>query len=128
MSVGISQANFANAALNHVGGGTAWTQPAGRYVQLHKGDPGAAGTANLSAVTTRQAATFNAASSGSITLSNTPTFNMTTAETITHISVWSASSGGNFLWSAQLSVQKQVTNFDTIKINSITLAFTTIAV
>lgn len=71
------------------------------YVQLHTGDPGAAGTANVSSVTTRPAVTFSAAVAGSMAASNQPAWNDWggATETITHISLWDAPTAGTFLWS-----------------------------
>ncbi len=118
MTVGIHTTNLANRWLNILRG-TAFTPPGGTYVQLHTGDPGANGTSNLSAVTTRSQATFAAAANGSIALTGTnPSWNMTANETISHISVWDASSNGNFLWSAQLSVSKSVQPGDTLTLTS----------
>lgn len=120
MTVGLATTTLANNWLNMLRG-TAFTAPAATYIKLHTADPGAAGTSNPSAVTTRQAATFSAASSGALALSNSPSFSMTATETITHISVWDASTAGNFLWSAALTTSKSVVNTDT-------LTFTTLGV
>ncbi|UYP17707.1 hypothetical protein OED52_13605 [Rhodococcus sp. Z13] len=99
MATGISVA-LANTVLNFLRGVTP-TPPAGLFVKLHTGDPGAAGTANASVVTTRREATMNAASGGSMTLSSmSGSWAMTATETITHISVWDAASGGAFQFSA----------------------------
>lgn len=126
MTAGLSAVNYANKALD-VLRNTAFAAIANVYVQLHTGDPGASGTANVSAVTGRQAVTFNAASGGSMSKSNTPSFSMTTSETITHVSLWDASSAGNFLQSAALSASKAVVNGDTLNITTLTLAFTPVA-
>lgn len=124
MSLGFSTVNLANKVLNHLTGNATWTAPSALYIKLHKGDPGAAGTANASAVTTRVVATFAAASGGSVALNGTaPHWAMTATETITHISVWDAASGGNFLFSAKLNVQKSVVNLDGITLNAQTLKF-----
>jgi len=120
MTVGLATTTLANNWLNMLRG-TAFTAPAGTYIKLHTADPGAAGTSNPSAVTTRASATFSAASAGAIALSNSPSFTMTATETITHISVWDASTAGNFLWSAALTTSKSVVNTDT-------LTFTTLGV
>lgn len=117
---------MANALLNTVNN-TSFAIAA-TWVQLHVGDPGPSGTANLSAVTTREHATFSAASGGALALSTSPTpWNMTTTETISHISVWSASTSGTFYWSALLSVAKTVTNGDTVTLNTCGLALTPLA-
>ncbi|MGW2666115.1 phage tail fiber protein [Nocardia tengchongensis] len=120
MTVGLHTANLANKVLDHLRGGTAWTQPSGLYVKVHLGDPGSAGTANASAVTTRSQATFSAAASGAIALTGTnPSWSMTASETVTHVSVWDASTSGNFLWSAALSASKAVVNGDTLTLTSL---------
>lgn len=128
MTVGLSTANLANKILDHLRGGTAWSQPASLWVRVHIGDPGAAGTANSSAVTTRSQATFAAASSGAIALTGTnPSWSMTGTETISHISVWDASTSGNFLWSAALSVSKSVQSGDTLTLTSCGLSLGALA-
>ncbi|WP_405490515.1 hypothetical protein [Nocardia sp. NBC_00511] len=114
MATGFHAVNLVNKILDHLRGGTAWTQPGGIYIKLHTGDPGSAGTSNASTVTTRAQATFSAASAGAIALSNAPAFSMTATETISHISLWDASTSGNFLWSVQLTSAKSVVNGDTL--------------
>src|SRR5690349_11113111 len=109
MAVGLSATNMAAKILN-VYRATNWTAPTTIYLQLHTsaGDPGAAGTANVSAVTTRNAVTWNAPSSGSMTLTSVGSFSMTASETIRYISLWDASTAGNFLQSAQLTADVPV--------------------
>jgi hypothetical protein len=128
MTVGLSAANTANKLLETIGRtGTTFTAGV-LYVKLHTGDPGSAGTANASAVTTRYAATFSAASAGSMALSSMGgTWSMTGTETISHISLYDASTAGNFLWSVALTASKSVVNGDTLSLTSLTLAFTPIA-
>lgn len=119
MTVGMATTALANKILDHLRGGTAWTQPAGLYVKIHKGDPGSAGTANASAVTTRSQVSFAAASSGAIEMTGTaPSWTMTTTETITHISVWDASSAGNFLWSVAFPSGKDVLSGDVLTLSA----------
>lgn len=126
MADGLSTTNLANKLLNTVNG-TSFSVSA-TYTQLHVGAPGASGTSNLSAVTTRQATAFSTASGGSLSLSAPPTaWNMTTTETVTDISIWDASTGGNFLWSAQLAVAKSVANGDTLTLNTCTLSLAPLA-
>ena len=126
MTVGLAATTLANNWLNMLRG-TAFTAPAATYIKLHTADPGAAGTTAASAVTTRQAATFSAASAGAIALSNSPSFTMTTTETISHISVWDASSAGNFLWSAALTTSKSVVNTDTLTFTTLGVSLTPVA-
>lgn len=124
MTAGLAPAD-ANAKLN-VWRGTSYTGVS-IYVQLHVGDPGAAGTANQSAVTTRNAITWNAPSGGSMTLSALAGYSMTASETITHVSLWDAASSGNFKGSSALVSNKPVTNGDTLTFNTFTAALAPIA-
>jgi len=126
MTVGLAATTLANNWLNMLRA-TAFTAPAGTFIKLHTADPGAAGTTAPSAVTTRASATFSAASAGAIALSNSPSFTMTTTETISHISVWDASSAGNFLWSAALTTSKSVVNTDTLTFTTLGVSLTPIA-
>lgn len=100
------------------------------FVKLHAGDPGVAGTANASAVTTRNAATF-AAPTGTTTitmaLSALASYAMTATETITHISIWDAASSGNFLESAALTSGVPVINGSTLTFSSLTIGESPIA-
>lgn len=126
MADGLSVVNLANAWLNTVTG-TSFSISA-VWAQLHIGSPGASGTANLSAVTTRQQLTFAAASGGALALSTTPSaWDMTTTETITDISLWSLSSSGVFYWSAPLTVAKTVANGDTLTLNTCGLSLSPLA-
>ncbi|MGV9540944.1 phage tail fiber protein [Nocardia beijingensis] len=128
MTVGLHTTNLANKILDHLRGGTAWTQPSGLHVKLHTGDPGSAGTSNASAVTTRSQATFAAAASGAIALTGTnPSWSMTATETISHVSVWDNSTAGNFLWSAALTASKNVVNGDTLTLTSLGFSLTPLA-
>lgn len=128
MTVGLSAANTANKLLETIGrSGTTFTAGS-LYVKLHTADPGSAGTTAASAVTTRYACTFSAASAGSMSLSSMGgTWSMTATETISHISLWDASTSGNFLWSVALTASKSVVSGDTLSLTSLTLAFTPIA-
>jgi len=126
MTVGLAATTLANNWLNMLRG-TAFTAPAATYIKLHTADPGAAGATAASVVTTRQAATFSAASGGAIALSNSPSFTMTGTETISHISVWDASSAGNFLWSAALTTSKSVVNTDTLTFTTLGVSLTPVA-
>ena len=96
MATGLSAA-AANAAVDDLTGTYSW-------VKLHTGDPGAAGTSNAAGNTTRQQATFSAASGGAT--ANTAAVEWTsvgTAEDYTHFSVWTASSAGSFGWSGTIT-------------------------
>ena len=107
-----------NKMLDAYVGRTTYTAQSAYYVKLHLGDPGAAGTNNAAANTTRQAVTFgNAAASGAI--SNTAAVEWTSVpntEVYSHVSFWTASSGGTFLGSDDLSSTASVTAGDTFRI------------
>lgn len=73
------------------------------WVQLHTGDPGAAGTANVAAGLSRVQATLSVSTN---TITNTNALNWTnvpTAVDYTHFSVWTASSAGTFGWSGTIT-------------------------
>lgn len=126
MTVGLATTTLANNWLNMLRA-VAFTAPAATYIKLHTADPGAAGATAPSAVTTRALATFSAASGGAIALSNSPSFSMTATETISHISVWDASTAGNFLWSAALTTSKSVVNTDTLTFTTLGVSLTPLA-
>lgn len=127
MTIGLNSNNLAHPMLNGIRG-TSFSIAA-LWIQLHTGDPSSAGTANTSAVTTRQSATFAAAASGQIALSASPTaWSMSASETVSCISVWSASTAGNPLWTANLTVPKTVANGDTLTLNTCTLSLAPLAV
>lgn len=89
------------------------------WVKLHTGDPGEDGTANAAGETTRKQVACAAASSGSVASNADLTWtNVSTSETISHVSVWDASTGGNCLWTGALSASKAVTAGDTFTIPS----------
>ena len=130
MAVGVST-TLSNSWLNVIRGGaagTTYTAPAAVYVQLHTANPGTVGTTSVSSVTTRQAATFSASTTGVLSLSNTPSFTSwagTNGEVVSHVSFWDASSTGNFLWSAALTASKTINTGDTLNISSASLTITT---
>lgn len=132
MTTGLSAA-LVNGWLDTLEG-TAFTAPAGFWVQLHTGDPGAAGTANVSSVTTRQqvtAANFNAASGGSkATVANPVQWTnwAGSSEKITHVSFWSEATGTTrFLGSGAASNGKDVVAGDTLRMTSLSFAITPVA-
>ncbi len=129
MTVGLAS-GVANAFLDALGNATNYTAPAGFFVKLHTGDPGSAGASNAATETTRQSASMAAAASGAITNDAAVTWTaVSTTETYSHVSFWSASSAGTFLGSDDLAVSRSVTAGDTftIAIGDLDLAFTPIA-
>lgn len=129
MTVGLAS-GVANAFLDALGNATNYTAPAGFFVKLHTGDPGAAGASNAAGETTRQSASMAAAASGAITNDAAVTWtNVSNTETVSHVSFWSASSAGTFLGSDDLAVSRALTAGDTftIAIGDLDLSFTPIA-
>lgn len=126
MAIGAAAAT-ANGWLN-VLRGTTYTGLAGLFVKLHTsaGDPGAAGTSNPSAVTTRNALSLNVPSGGSSTLASLASYAMTATETIRYVSMWDTvgPAGGTFVASGQLSADKSVNNGDTLSFTTFTLSIT----
>ena len=128
MAIGLSTINLVNKWLNILSG-SSFTGIAGVYVQLHTDDPGAAGTANVSAETTRKLTTWDAADSEEMTMAAILQWTAWSvgAETISHISLWDAATAGNFLWSGALGIAKTVSNDDALNLTSLTVGVTPLA-
>ena len=129
MADGLAATTLANKWLNMFAG-TAFTAPSATYVQLHTAGPGSAGTTSVSSTTTRMSVTWGSASAGSISEGNVPTWSSwagTNGEVVTDISVWDASTSGNFLFSAQLSSTVTMNTGDTLQLTTLTVSFTPIA-
>jgi hypothetical protein len=95
----------ANSILALILNGTAFAGFSTPYVQLHTGAPGAAGTANVAGNNTRVASGAFAAPAGGST-TNSAAINWTsvsTSETYSHVSLWSAVSGGTFICSGSIA-------------------------
>ncbi len=124
MSTYLGQA-VANA-LRGGGNGTNITAPATIYVKLHISDPGEAGTSGAAGNTTRQAATFGAATGTGVITSNADVSwtNVSTTETYSHVSLWDNVSAGNCLGSGALAASKAVNAGDTFTISSGSLTYT----
>lgn len=120
MADGLSAAN-ANAAI------TGWITNA-LFIQLHTGDPGTAGTSNVSSTTTRESVTWGSVSAGAVSASNTPAWPSwagTNNEVVTDISFWSASTSGTFEFSITLSASVTMATTDTLSLTPITLSLPT---
>lgn len=107
----------ANSFLDAVARNTSYAETA-VWVKLHLGDPGAAGTSNAAANTTRKQATFGSAASGRA-ISNTVAVewtNVPNTETYSHVSLWDDETAGNFLGRDDLSSTAAVTAGDTFRI------------
>lgn len=99
------------------------------YIQLHVGDPGAAGTSNPATETTRKAASFSAAGSGSASSSADVTWtNIAGSQDATHFSVWDASSAGNFLGSGTITANAYIAGDTYVLLSGqVTIAFSGLA-
>lgn len=118
---GLSTAN-ADLALNAAVGTNAG------YVQLHTGDPGSAGTSNVSSVTTRESVTWGSASAASVSSSSEPAWTSwagTNGEVVTDVSLWSASSSGTFGLSAALTASVTMDTGDSLTLTAITVTMPT---
>lgn len=119
---------LASAAVNGWLDGTFAT--ASCFLKLHTADPGAAGaTAAAAGDTTRKQATMAAASGGSKAASASvgPWTNGGTSETVSHISIWSASTAGTFNGSAALTASQPWASTNTLTVTSFSVAITPIA-
>lgn len=103
----------------------------GYFIQLHTGDPGAAGTSNIAGNATRKAISLGTPSGGAV--SNDASIDWTsgevdTSEDYTHWSLWTLVSGGSCERTGTMTANA-VTAGDTfsIPIGDLDLAFTPIA-
>jgi hypothetical protein len=126
MALGLAAAT-ANSILN-VYRTVTWTGLT-VWVKLHTADPGAAGATGAAVGSaTRNQATWSAAAAGSMAISSLAAWtNGGTSETISHISLWDASSAGNFLQSAALTGSQAWVSTNTLTLTTLTLTYTPIA-
>ncbi|MCM1972324.1 hypothetical protein [Streptomyces sp. G1] len=107
-------------------GGGAYSAVAGTFAQLHTADPGAAGTTAVSeGDATRKEFVFAASTGGSaLSLDSGPSAwtNGGTSETLTHISVWTASEDGTFLFSVALDDAKAWADGDTFTLTELSMS------
>lgn len=74
------------------------------FVSLHTADPGATGTNEVTGGSyTREAITWNPASSGALDNDANPVFDVPAGTTITHVGLWSAASGGTWYGSDDIT-------------------------
>jgi hypothetical protein len=119
---------FASGVVNGWLDGTFAT--ANCWVKLHIGDPGSAGaTSPAVGDASRKQATMASASAGSKAASASvgPWTNVTTTETLSHISLWSASTAGTFNASTALAGSQAWVNTNTFALTSLSIAITPIA-
>ena len=97
-----------DAVLNLILRNTAWSRSAS-YVALHTASPGDTGANEVSAGWyARKAISFNAATTSGATNDGQVTFDEVTggSSTVTHVSIWDASTSGNMIWWKALSSSK----------------------
>lgn len=103
MAVGLA-ATWANALLDSLVNGAAFTPDAAIWIKLHTGDPGASGTSNAATETTRKQLSGDTPSGGTVTTDTALTWTgVSGSEDFTHYSAWTASTGGSFRWSGTVS-------------------------
>ena len=105
-----------NKLLDHALRNTSYTPAATVYLTLFVGSPTDAGTGGTEVNVTRQAVTFGAAASGTVSNSSSVSFTSMPAVTVTHIGVFDASSGGNLLLHGALSSSVVAASGDTFTI------------
>lgn len=106
-----ASSTVAAATLASVLNGAGFTSYGPVFVQLHIGAPGAGGTANVASNATRQSAGTNPGFSTGASVTNLNAVNwisVPTTETYTHVSLWSASSGGTFIASGAITANPVV--------------------
>lgn len=83
------------------------------YFQLHTGDPGVNGTANVAVTSTRKSVVWDAPDDSvpgavSVTHTNEPVWTMAASEDPAYITTWSALTSGDFGGSGQITVDPQL--------------------
>lgn len=133
MATGLSS-SYATSFLDWLFNGTAMpTAPTGCWIQLHTGDPGAAGTSNVAGNATRKdlRAAVPAASAGTVTNDVALTWTtgeVDTSEDYTHWSSWTASTAGTFQSSGTITANAVTVGDEfTIPIGDLDLSFATAA-
>ena len=84
--------------IQHIVGEATWTAPAGTFVQLHDGDPGETGVANVLAdMGGRLSATWDAEAAGVAALAADLEWTNVSggSVTVSHVSVWDTAGTGN---------------------------------
>jgi hypothetical protein len=118
----VSISNYAETAIMDAlfnNASPAALQLSNRYVKLHTADPGEAGTTAAATETTRKSLTSAATANGVFTSTNDLVWaSYPAAETVSHISLWDASTAGNCLWVGALTASKLLAIGDTFQITA----------
>lgn len=78
------------------------------YMSVNKTAPGSTGAGEMTGVT-RQAVTWNSASGGSKTQSNSPSFSsLSTSEAVNYVTIWSSITGGTYYGYQQVTTTSVV--------------------
>ena len=112
--------------LDHVFGVGSYAMPTA-YLSFHTADPGETGTSEASGMTRQSLNAKMAAASGGAITSNAlveVTSSHGSSQTISHLGIWDAVSGGNFLASFTLAEAKAIGNGDTLRVAAGDLDFT----
>lgn len=117
----MSMSNYLeNKLLDHTLRNVSYTPPTTIYLALYTSDPGEdkTGTEVSGGAYARKAITFSAASSGTVTNNADVLFDIATANwgNISHVGVLDAVTGGNLLYSGQLTTAKTINSSDQLKI------------
>lgn len=103
----------------------------GHWIQLHVGDPGAAGTANVAGNATRKQISLGTPSGGTVSNDTAISWSsgeVDTNEDYTHFSLWTDEVAGTFERSGTMTANAVATGDTfTIPIGELDLAFTPIA-
>ena len=88
------------------------------YVSLHTADPGETGATEVTggAYARQGPTTFSAAASGASANTAQIDFTSMPAVTVTHVGLWDALTGTNFLWGGALTSSKALNSGDTFRI------------
>lgn len=92
------------------------------HVQLHTGNPGTAGTANVWSSAGRQSATFGAASNRTLAMTNQPQWTAAASATPSWVSVWTAALGGTFVGAAPITSPVALVSGDEFKLVALTFS------
>jgi hypothetical protein len=105
-----------NKLLDHTLRNTSYTPVTTVYLALYVGSPTDTGSGGTEVAVTRQAATFGAAASGTVSNSSSISFTSMPVATVTHIGIFDASTGGNLLIHGALSASVVSASGDTFTI------------
>jgi len=107
-----------NKLLDHTLRNASYTPVTTVYLALYVGSPTDTGSGGTEVAVTRQAATFGAAASGTVSNSSSISFTSMPVATVTHIGIFDADTGGNLLIHGALSSSVVAASGDTFTIQA----------